>query len=207
MKRTWLIALLAAGAVTEQGCLFKKKEAKVEPPVIAAPPSTRTAPPETPSVPPPPTIDASKSTTANAPTPTIETPVPDRPPRKVDRQPKKTRRASTPVPKSAGSASHPPPVETVEVETPSSVPTLAQLLSPAEQQAYNTAIDTALRSARAKLSTVQTRRLNDSQRSSLERATAFVKQAEEARPTDLATAKALAERADVLAEDLLRATR
>jgi hypothetical protein len=81
------------------------------------------------------------------------------------------------------------------------------LLTPAEQQAYNQAIDVALKNAQGKLAVLQSRSLTEAQRATFERAAAFVKQAGETRSTDLVTAKALAERADVLAENLVQGTR
>jgi hypothetical protein len=135
------------------------------------------------------------------PPPTIETPVPEPP--KPEQPPKPTRRANNTQPKPSPSAS---PVETSEPERPA-VPQLTQLMSPEEQAAHNRAIDRNVAQAREHLGQVDQRRLNASQRSTFERAQAFIGQAEQTRTTDLATAKALAERALILAEDLARTTR
>ncbi len=196
-RRSFAALLLIAGSTANTSCLFRKRT-KTEPPVITAPPSTRTPPVETPNVPPPPNIDTPKSA-ETLPAPTIETPIPSKPPR-VKPPPTRRTRRTTPRPAPASQ----PAGEPTEVDSTPPVPALTQLLTPAEKQAYNQAIDAALKSARTKLNSLQSRRLNSTQRASLERASTIAKQAEESRSTDLTTAKALAERADVLAEDLIR---
>jgi hypothetical protein len=85
-----------------------------------------------------------------------------------------------------------------------SVPPLEQILTPEQRQTYLEAIDRNLGRARKTLEALQNRRLNDEQRTYLERIRAFIQQADDARKTDLFRARNLSERASVLAEDLLR---
>jgi hypothetical protein len=87
-------------------------------------------------------------------------------------------------------------------ETP--LPPLEQILTPEQRQAYLEAIDRNLGRARRTLEALRNRRLNDEQRTYLERIRAFIQQASDARQTDLFRARNLSERASVLAEDLLR---
>jgi hypothetical protein len=196
--RPGILAVLMLAMMVEPSCWFRKK-AKVTPPVIAAPPSTRTPPPENPKVPPPPKVTP-QTAEVTPEAPPIETPVPDPP--KPEQPPRPVRRANT-QPKPSPSA---PSVEAPEPERPA-VPQLTQLMSPEEQAVHNRAIDRSIVQAREHLGQVDQRRLNASQRSTFERAQAFIGQAEQTRATDLATAKALAERAVILAEDLARTTR
>lgn len=81
---------------------------------------------------------------------------------------------------------------------------LEQLLSPEQAQVYNEAIDRSIQNARQKIAALRGHRLTGEQKTYLDRIRAFIDQATEARKTDLFRAKSLAERASVLAEDLLR---
>lgn len=106
-----------------------------------------------------------------------------------------SRTASDPAPA-------PPPVPAPEPPPP--VPDLEQILTAQQQQEYNQAIDRSIDRARRNLAALGGRRLNPEQTLAVERIKTFIQQALEARKTDLLRAKSLAERADVLAEDLLR---
>jgi hypothetical protein len=81
---------------------------------------------------------------------------------------------------------------------------LEQILTPQQQKAYNDEIDRNVSRAQRTLAALGGRRLNGEQQTYLERIRAFLKQADEARKTDLFRAKNLAERASLLADDLLR---
>lgn len=81
---------------------------------------------------------------------------------------------------------------------------LTPLLSVEQQTAYNTAIDGAIQRAEANLARLDPRRLRGSQRSNFERVRSFIQQAQQTRASDLAVAKSLADRADLLAQDLAR---
>ncbi|MGC9969544.1 MAG: hypothetical protein ABSE56_03025 [Bryobacteraceae bacterium] len=97
-----------------------------------------------------------------------------------------------------------PAVETVPAPQPPPPPQLEQILTPQQQKAYNDEIDRNVSRAQRTLAALGGRRLNDEQQTYLERIRAFLKQADEARRTDLFRAKNLAERASLLADDLLR---
>lgn len=211
MRVYLVIGLFGFGVLLAPGCrTLRKSSAKTLPPVITAPPVSRTPPREPPTVPPPPKVEGPK--VAQLPPPNTEATkieVPAPPPKpQPQRQAKKARRktppgapAPTEVAVQTAPPAQPPP------EQPTAVPQLQQLLSPAQQTAYNKAIDQAVERTRTNLNKVQGRSLDAGQKANLERARAFLSQAEETRGSDLATAKNLAERADVLAEDLARSLR
>ena len=77
------------------------------------------------------------------------------------------------------------------------------MLSPEQQDAYRRAIDEAVGQVRKALATLAGRSLNAEQRSTAERVRTFLAQAEAARGDDLVRARSLAERANILAQDLL----
>ena len=97
-------------------------------------------------------------------------------------------------------AATPPAEETAAAP----VPQLEQILTPAQRQAYIDEIDANVGRAQKTVDTLQGRRLSDDQKTYLARVRAFIDQANDARKTDLFRAKNLAERASVLADDLLR---
>lgn len=186
----WGLAVVVLAACVNSGCWFRN--AKAAPPLIAAPPSTRTTTEPPPQVPPPPPVETPQPQVP-APPQVTQSPLPRPvPPPKPARNQKKV--VGTPVPV-------PEPVVAAPVAPP---PQLTQMLSPAEQISHNRSIDEAMRRAEMALATVGSRRLSASQRTTLERVKMFLKQAAEARATDLVTAKSLAERADALASDLAR---
>jgi hypothetical protein len=84
------------------------------------------------------------------------------------------------------------------------LPQLEQILTPQQQKAYNEEIDRNIARARQTLAALAGHRLNEEQRTYLERIRAFLAQAEDARKSDLFRARNLAERASLLADDLLR---
>ena len=90
---------------------------------------------------------------------------------------------------------------------PVQVPQLTQLLTADEEKRYNEEIDDALFRVRKNLDVLAGRSLNEEQQGILERINAFVQQTKETRKADLVTAKALAQRADLLSRDLERTTR
>jgi hypothetical protein len=77
-------------------------------------------------------------------------------------------------------------------------------LTPQQQQEYNQAIDRCVYRAQRNLAVLAGRRLNPEQTLAVQRIQTFIQQALDSRTTDLIRARSLAERADVLAEDLLR---
>jgi hypothetical protein len=67
---------------------------------------------------------------------------------------------------------------------------------------YNASIDQSLTHARTSLGQIKQHRLTPAQADEAEQIASFMKQAQAARAADLAGAKSLAERAEVLAKDL-----
>lgn len=204
MSPRFRTALLAAGLMAAPGCkLFRKDTAKATPPpVLTSPPVSRAPAPEQPTVPPPPKVSEGPKPAVVPPRQIGQTPLPTPPPKPEAPKPKKTRRRANPT----VAAAPPAPTEPTPppAEQPAPVPQLTQLLSPAEQAAYNRAIDAAIERTRTNLAKAQSLELDENNRANLARARAFLQQAEEARVSDLPTAKSLADRADVLAQDLAR---
>jgi hypothetical protein len=81
------------------------------------------------------------------------------------------------------------------------------MLTPEQQRQYNTAIDQALGRAQANLAAVANRQLTQQQQATVAQVQNFILQAQTTRKSDLAGAKSLAERADVLARDLAKSVR
>jgi hypothetical protein len=86
-------------------------------------------------------------------------------------------------------------------------PRLGRLLSPAEQQSYNQAIDQALQHARGAIELMRGRQLSREQQDTAGQVRAFIDQAEEARKSDLIAAKGLADKAELIARDLTNSLR
>lgn len=196
----WLVIALAVTT----GCAKLKRGRAAAPPIIVAPPSSVPEPP--PTIQAPPTVE--QPTASQIPTlppgtqPKVPQPV--EPPKPV-RNTKRTPASKTPTTAStqpAGPAAPAEPVPEAPTETP--LPQLGAILTKEEQASMNAAIDAALQRAQANLAKLDPRRLRGSDRANYQRARSFVMQAQQARGTDLAVAKGLADRADILALDLTR---
>jgi outer membrane biosynthesis protein TonB len=101
----------------------------------------------------------------------------------------------------------PPPAETApasQPQPPAPPPQLEQVLTAEKQKAYNDEIDNHISHTQRTLAALGGRRLNGEQQTYLDRIRAFLKQAEEARKIDLFRARNLAQRASLLADDLVR---
>ncbi len=116
-------------------------------------------------------------------------------------QPPPPKRASRPVnPAPATPATQP--------ATPAAdAPRLGDVLTPEEQHQYNTAIDLSLAHAQASLGFISTRQLTNEQQATVGEIQNFMQQAQEKRKDELAAAKSLAERAEVLSHDLVASLR
>ena len=130
---------------------------------------------------------------------------------------KKHQQASIPVPPPAR-------VRVTKARTPSSTtpstanspaasvpaaesPRLGQILSPSEERQYNALIDQSLSRTQTSLNLLAGRKLTAEQQSSMREIQEFMRQAQVTRNSDLLSAKALADKAQVLARDLAAAMR
>jgi len=86
-------------------------------------------------------------------------------------------------------------------------PKLGDVLSADEQKHYNASIEQSLAHAQASLNQIKEHRLSAAQADEVEQIRNFIQQAQGARASDLAGARSLAERAEVLAKDLAAALR
>jgi hypothetical protein len=86
--------------------------------------------------------------------------------------------------------------------TPTPAPKLGDVLTADQQKRFNASVDQSLAHAQASLESVERRQLNKDQQAEVEQVRSFIQQAQGARSSDLAGAKSLAERAEVLARDL-----
>lgn len=193
--RALVLALALTLALGSSSCRLFRRSAKAVPPPPPPPAlsKTSTAPPKPAETPPPPELPPGQ--------PNLGQPLPAQAP-KLPAPPK--RRASRKVPAKPAPAPPPPEPAPAPEPPPPPVPELAQILTVQQQQEYNQAIDRSIYRAQRNLAALGGRRLNPEQSLAVERIKTFVQQALEARKTDLIRAKSLAERADVLAEDLLR---
>ncbi len=197
-------ALACAVVVCLPGCGLIRRN-RVQPPVIAAPPTKPSKPIENPQVPPPPRVEQS-ATPAAPPMVVQEIPAKPPPPAAPPKPVKRPRRVKTSPPPFQAAVSA-PAAETETAPDQPSVPVLAPVLSSGQQVAYNRAIDLAIDQAQSGLAEVRTKQMNQTQRANADRALSFVEQARQLRATDLVTAKGLADRAAVLAQALVGETR
>jgi hypothetical protein len=117
--------------------------------------------------------------------------------------PKPTPRPVRPASSEAAPATEP----TVEAAAPPPVPQLGPLISDEQRQAYDREIDRNLDLARTALNSLMGRRLSSDQSEGVRRIREFLRQVEESRASDVALARNLADRARLLAEDLVRNSR
>ena len=175
------------------GCWFGKKTTAIPPPPAAQPKQVPPVkPPEQPQpeqkplpTPPSPGIEEPAQITLPAPQKTS----PSRPPAK--------KRTLPPAPPQAA-----PPAEP-QVQT-SPPPQLGEILSGAQRRQYEADYAQSLSRARSALQQASGKSLSPTQRETVERIQTFIRQAEESKGKDLATALQLARRADVLGQDLLK---
>jgi hypothetical protein len=188
-----LALILVVLAVSTSGCaLFGRKKT---PPQIFTAPAPKPPQEPAPLPPPPPVASPGPAELPSVPAPPVSSPSKPPPPRKASSP---QRAPSPPIPAAEPEAA-PQPAQPQ--------PQLTQLLSPRERQLYNQAIDEALRSVQRNLSLLAGKKLTGEQSVNLERVHAFVRQARQSRAADLVTARSLAQRADLLARDLVTSLR
>jgi hypothetical protein len=208
-----MTAALLLAAVGPSCSLFHKSPKSVAAPPPTPAPTQQASPPapktgdQQVALPAPPQISPKSPDLQQPPPAPAVTTLPSPPPRRKkhtqtahEASPSSQEPAASPAPATAQGPSGAP--EDANAEPP--VPQLEQILTPEQQQAYSEEIDSNIAKAQKTVDTLQGRRLSREQKTYLARVRAFVDQAREARKTDLFRAKNLAERASVLAEDLLR---
>lgn len=193
-QRLWalLILLMLVPAMTSCWPFRKKKPVTPAPP---PPPHQQTVPKPV-QFPPPPAIEQAPS----------EPPIPEEPLETIPPPPQKKRPSPSgprvqpaPAPQEPEPEPEPPP-------TPPS-PSLQPMLSAQQKQELEAMVHKRITSARLSLTSIQNRSLNPEQKAALNQIRTFLEQAEDARKTDLIRANNLAERADVLARDLVAGLR
>lgn len=211
MSRPWLIILCWSLMMTlaGTGCVNPFHRAKPQASAPPLPPPPKPAPVEPPKIEtagPPPDIEAKQ--------PAPELPkaigvVPKTPAPKPARrhQPKPPAQQASPAGQSAQSGTTPPGADTAGGPSPAPPIRLGEILSEGQRQQLLTACDASLARTRDALSRVRGLSLSPAQRETLARVRSFMDQASRARDKDPQTARQLAERADLLSQDLLRSLR
>jgi len=121
----------------------------------------------------------------------------------VDRPPQAEKKAARSPAPSTPAPSAPAPAPTVPAGpvAPTPAPKLGDVLTADQEKQYNASIDESLAHAQASLNSIGRRQLNRDQQADADQIKSFMQQALAARASDLAGAKSLAERAEVLARD------
>lgn len=209
MKTVALASLAVVLTLSTTGCFFKRKKS---PPIAAAPPAPKPEPVVLPAPPPPRIEEASKPKTGD--TPALSTAMPETPkPPQTKKPVRRTRRNTT-----AASAQPAKPVTGDKLPTadpgatsatgegqpqPANPLRLGEFLSETQRADIQRQFDQTMQRARQSLEKLTARRLEGPAAESVERVRAFLLQADQARARDPQTALQLAQRADVLATDLL----
>jgi hypothetical protein len=178
-----------AATLSTSGCLFQKKHRAYAPPPLRPPAPITTKAPFI--VDPVPLIEVAS----------IELPNPG--PINIAPLPPPPKPSTTPTKPKPSVAVAPPKPATAPSEAPPTLARIAQILTPQQIHDYNREIDDALNRVTEALKLAAKKNLGADQRDTVERMTAFQKQAVQAREEDLVTAVNYAKRADVLAKELL----
>lgn len=113
------------------------------------------------------------------------------------------RKRPQPAPTPARGSTHTPAPASTRVTPAAEAPRLGQMLSPVEERHYNSLIDQSLGQAKGNLDSLANRILTADQQTDAREIRELIRQANEARKTDLVSAKGLADKAQVLARDLV----
>jgi outer membrane biosynthesis protein TonB len=184
MKSARVLALIAVVTFSPaMTSCWPFKRAKAKPPASTPVPAQVPQPQPAPIEQPPPT-EAPEPAPVEQPKPAPEAPVQKRP-----------------------SPAGPPVQPTPPAPPPAPVPQLRQILTPAQRRQLNRSIDERISRAARTLAALEGRTLSREQVAAANQIRTFLRQAEEARKSDLVRANNLAERADVLAQDLMRRIR
>jgi hypothetical protein len=165
-------------------------------------------PPPPEPLPAPPEIDSAVADLPPAP----DLPEPEVPP--APNPPKPEAPPAAPEPQTARAAPDVKPVAVPKVEEEDPpvaeqppVPQLTELIPDDKKWEYAQEVDRRLLHINQLMAELENRPLNEEQMALLDRVRVFTRQTTEARETDLVTARNLSERAELLAEELERATR
>jgi len=196
MKQALLLITIISLSGAMSSCLFSRKP---RPAQIYIPPPPKPELPREQPIPPPPNLPPQQ----NSPPKTAEEqpaePVP--PPQEQPRPRRRTaQQTSTP-------AETPAPEQPVETAPTPATPRLGQMLSPEQQKEYSNAINSSVSRARENLKLLQSHALKPEQKAVVVQIESFLNQVEEARKYDLVAARSLAERADLLSSDLVKAVK
>ena len=188
-----MVLMLASG-----GTACHKQKVVVVPPAPAPPAKVVTLPehkPESPPlIPPAPELQPAK-TEANT-TPEVLTPQP------ITVKPPRRRAASRPQQGPAVPPAPAPNAPPAPVAPP--VPQLKPILNAEQERQLNASIEKRLERARQVVKSTAGRQLTQQQTATIQQIQTFIQQSEAERKTDLVRANNLAERADVLSQDLQR---
>jgi hypothetical protein len=199
--RFCILAVILVASLSAPSCKLFRRQPKVAAPAppprelrLPAPPKPEPARPI--SLPSPPEVAAQEPDLSQSPALTAQTgsSLPPRP-----RTPRLGRNSTK-----KGEATEAPSGAQLADESAAVVPQLEEVLTPEQQQSYNDAIERNIVRAQHTVDVLKTHRLSEQQSTYLERIRTFIEQAKDARKSDLFRAKNLAERASVLADDLLR---
>jgi hypothetical protein len=204
----FLVAAALAVASGFSGCANRRADAAPVAPPVAIPAAS------TPMLEPPPGPLSEPQTRAELPppqdVPAGAAPAPKGPfayeaPEVAEAPPPPEPKPAPARPSGGGAAA---PVEpAVEAAAPAPVPQLGPLISDQQRQIYQREIDRNLDQTRAALNTLMGKRLTADQGEGVRRIREFLRQVDESRASDVALARNLAERARLLAEDLVRNAR
>jgi hypothetical protein len=194
MRAVAALLFLTALLTSTTGCFWRKP--KPLKPGVATPPQPKPLPTVSPA-PPPPKIDPPP--TGNPPAVSTNLPEPAKPPQ-PKQSTRRTRRTVNP-PKPTGD-----PGTTGQENAPrtSTVPKLDEFLTEAQRADLLKQCDEVSARARGSLDKLKGRTLDAASNESVERVRVFLQQAEMAKERDPQTALQLAQRADVLAADVLK---
>lgn len=202
-----LAVMVVCGMLFLAGCNKKKTPVTVPPvPVPLPQPADTTVPPPAPS--PLPRTEPANSP-AEIPTRPIppqpgESPLPASTAKPASEPPRQPQQPSPETGPYVPQGPIPPPEKPPATPAPgASRYQLGQLLTPEQQREYQQKIDESLKRARASLLAARPR-LTASYRETFRRVETFIRQAEQLRRSDPVQAFSFAERADLLAQDLLR---
>jgi hypothetical protein len=196
MRRTRFVFVAALVLATfAPSCRLFRKSHKVAPAPAPAPlPAAPVKPPKLPELKVPPSPEVSSTE------PDIGRPGPEIQAQPIDQFPPPPRHRTKPRShenaEEPATAPEPPPAPPL--------PQLEQILTPEQRQAYLDNIDRNIANAQRTVARLRGRRLNRDQATYLARIQTFIQQANEARQVDLFRAKNLAERASLLADDLMK---